>query len=342
MAAKKLDLASLRDRTAEASRGLSAADRDRRQRAAAELLALAPTRDLSIPLERIHARQGGDTRPLNPEHVVALAESIAVLGLIEAIAIDRRERLLAGGHRLFALRLLAQGDPQARLALWQTGTGARATGKRGRELRERVLGLDAGAMARFFPQGVPVRIHDLDAEADPQRALQIEVAENEKRRDYTRDEVLKLITRLRQHGYVIKHGKLKQGEKPLLPELSRVLGKSIRQVQRVLNGTPTPTRKQPTRARSAVAPEVPATIEALLALIDKSGLSRRRIAEQLHQSLAAPSGVTAASAPSAPSDAEQVRTDVLEALQEALRAAQDYLDAEGADLATQLAERCRS
>ncbi len=47
-----------------------------------------------------------DTRPLNPRHVESLAESIAVLGLIEPLVLDNQGRLLAGGHRLEAIRLL--------------------------------------------------------------------------------------------------------------------------------------------------------------------------------------------------------------------------------------------
>jgi len=47
-----------------------------------------------------------DTRPLNEAHVESLAESIAVLGLIEPLVTDQSGRLLAGGHRLAAIALL--------------------------------------------------------------------------------------------------------------------------------------------------------------------------------------------------------------------------------------------
>ncbi len=333
MAAKKLDLASLRQRTSDASKGLTAADRERRQRAAAEVLASSPARELTLPLDRIRPRQGGDTRPLHPEHVIALAESIAELGLIEAIAIDQGEHLLAGSHRLFALRLLATPDAQARLQLWNDGTASgrlRGGAAQQARLRARVLALDHAAANRVVPHGIPVRIHPLDAAAQPERALQIEIAETEKRRDYSRDEVLLLIERLQRHGYVIKHGKLKEGEKPLLPELSKVLGKSIRQVQRVLGGKPAAPRRKPLAEAG-----VPATAEALLALIDRTGLGRRHIAELLQRSL-----TSTGSLPVAVTPAASVRNDVLALLREALDAAQDFLDAEGVDLARRLRERC--
>jgi len=55
-----------------------------------------------MPLEAIKPRDA-DTRPLNPAHVEALAESIAALGLIDPLAVDKQGRLLAGGHRLAAI-----------------------------------------------------------------------------------------------------------------------------------------------------------------------------------------------------------------------------------------------
>ena len=57
---------------------------------------------------------GDRTRPLRASHVVALAESIAVLGLLEPLIVDTLGHLLAGAHRLAALRILATADAARR------------------------------------------------------------------------------------------------------------------------------------------------------------------------------------------------------------------------------------
>ena len=62
-----------------------------------------------MPLDAIKPRDA-DTRPLNPAHVEALAESIVALGLIEPLAVDKQGRLLAGGHRLAAIVQLKESD----------------------------------------------------------------------------------------------------------------------------------------------------------------------------------------------------------------------------------------
>jgi len=72
-----------------------------------------------IPTSLILQPAGGRTRPLDPAHVVTLAESIAALGLIEPVVVDRTGTLLAGGHRLAAVKLLVERDPIARVERFQ-------------------------------------------------------------------------------------------------------------------------------------------------------------------------------------------------------------------------------
>ena len=64
---------------------------------------------VNVPLVQIKVRKF-DTRPLNEDHVQALSESIAVLGLLEPLVVDKRSRLLAGGHRLAALYVLRNDE----------------------------------------------------------------------------------------------------------------------------------------------------------------------------------------------------------------------------------------
>ncbi len=154
------------------------------------------------------------TRALNSRHVRALAESIAAVGLIHPPALDRQGRLLAGAHRLAALRWLQSQDPPR--------------------------------FQELFGEGVPVRRMDFDAEADAQLALAVEISENERRRDYSSGEIVKLADRLQQAGfhYSAGGGRPKGGTKALMPALELIVGKSVRQLRRTLNpaGPPSPPK----------------------------------------------------------------------------------------------------
>jgi len=152
-----------------------------------------------IPLDAVLGRVGGlDTREPTAEALDAMAESLDALGLVEPLAVDKLNRLLCGKTRLLALRRLALKDPDR----W----------------------------AR-----VPVRRLDFDAEADPARALAVEVAENEQRRDYTAAEVRGLAERLQAAGFRAKPGRPRKGTRALLPALGAVVGKSKSTLLRLLD-----------------------------------------------------------------------------------------------------------
>ena len=183
-------------------------------------LAIAKSRGLdtssstsTLPLDSITDRVEGDSRPLNPAHVEELSDSIAVVGLIAPIAVDSQGRLLAGGHRRAAILLLQGRNPDA--------------------------------YAKQFLNGqVPIRRYDFDSKVEPDKALEIEASENEKRRDYTPAEVKAIANRLRVAGYRDAPGKPRKGEKALRPALELIIGKSIRQVRRYLNNSPAENGKQ--------------------------------------------------------------------------------------------------
>jgi ParB family transcriptional regulator, chromosome partitioning protein len=124
------------------------------------------------------------------------------LGLIQPIAVDAQGQLLAGGHRRAAIVHLKATDPVA--------------------------------FTKHFSAGVPVRRYDFNALEDPNLALAIEASENEKRRDYTAAEVRDLADRLKDAGYHHTKGRVKAGDKPLLPSLAVIVGKSERQIKRYL------------------------------------------------------------------------------------------------------------
>jgi ParB family transcriptional regulator, chromosome partitioning protein len=161
---------------------------------------------IHISLEEITDRPGGDTRSLNQAHVEALAESIAAVGLIQPIAVDIKGNLLAGGHRRAAIYHLSVFNPEA--------------------------------FNTYFSMGIPIRRYNFDASQDTEMALAIEATENEKRRDYTLEEVKDLAERLKLAGYNYTSGRPKKGQKSLIPSLSVIVGKSDKTIRRYLEDVP--------------------------------------------------------------------------------------------------------
>ncbi|MGI0488816.1 ParB N-terminal domain-containing protein [Pantanalinema rosaneae CENA516] len=196
--ARRRSAAELLDAADAAGTAIQAKDREAEARAELE-----KSRTSVLPLGKILDRTS-DTRGLSSQHVSELAESIAVLGLLEPLVVDQRGRLLAGGHRKAAVFVLKEANSKA--------------------------------YNKHFPEDlVPVRVVDFDAEEHPDLALQVEVTENEKRRDYTPEEVRALAERLRDAGYADVKGRPAKGEKALRPALEVIIGKSIRTVRRYLN-----------------------------------------------------------------------------------------------------------
>lgn len=137
-----------------------------------------------------------DTRPLDLLHVEQLAESIAILGLIEPLVVDDKGVLLAGAHRKSAIA--------------------------------QIQGLALAAYLTQFPKDMaPVRVMSFDAEQEPDLALQVEISEDEKRRDYTSTEIRALAERLRESGYTDILGR---------PAIEVIVGKSLGQGRRIKRG----------------------------------------------------------------------------------------------------------
>jgi hypothetical protein len=170
--------------------------------------------------------RNADTRPVNWEHVVSVAESIAALGLLQPPAVDREHRLVAGLHRLTACRMLAS-DAAGRVALVEAEP----------KLLERVKALPAleELPEPLLSGNIPVRVLvDLDSTKDIDRAVAAEAAENTARRQYTAKEVESIKARLIDLGYSEVRGRPRAGQKPLKPALSLVLGLGRTQTRAVL------------------------------------------------------------------------------------------------------------
>lgn len=187
-----------------------------------------------LDLDAIRPRPGGDTRKAGAEHVLELAESIAALGLLQPLAVDRIHHLVAGLHREVALRLLL--TPAA--ARVEVLAGCHGVDKL--DPRETARRLQALPDPKDLPEPlkagkVPCLVLvDLDAERDLDAALAAEAAENTARKQYTAPEVEAIAERLRAAGYRETAGRPGKGSKQLRPALASALGVHVSTVRRLL------------------------------------------------------------------------------------------------------------
>ncbi|MBA3683895.1 MAG: ParB N-terminal domain-containing protein [Planctomycetes bacterium] len=204
----------------------------------------------TLPLASIQPRPHGDARPLDAEHVIVVAESIITVGLLQPIAVDRKNRLVCGGHRLAAIQHLAANAPDA--------------------------------FAHRFPNGeIPVRIlSDLDAHADPSSARAAELEENEKRKGFTKDQVLALAEQLRQGGYHFTVGRPKAGEAALAPTLAVATGHSLRTIRRYLANDAAPATRSEIDALERAEHSLQRAAAAFRAVAQ--GSRRERVRRILH------------------------------------------------------------
>jgi len=129
--------------------------------------------------------------------VLSIATSIvAIKHLIQPIATDSNKYLVAGGHRLAALRLLS-ASPDDRVVMWTGMFGATPKG----EFLSQLQALPVRSLT------IAVNIIPFDSATEPDLARQIEVMENEKRKDYTHAQVSNLIQVLKEAGYQYEPGR---------------------------------------------------------------------------------------------------------------------------------------
>ena len=195
-------------------------------------------------------------RPLNPGHSLELAESIAAVGLLQFIVVDENLRLLAGGHRLNAIRLLRE-------VAQMSESEVREIFERGKDperLSKSEIATLKNAYEVHFKEGVVVRVLPTSGFAASEVRLQVEAIENEKRLDFSKDELAEIVSRLQAAGYRDTVGKPKVGQKVLSRELGRIMGKSRRTVFRLLHelrtGEKASERRKVSPAMEALAEEI--------------------------------------------------------------------------------------
>ncbi len=218
------------NRVAAAARNVSEQDRvlDAQDR---EVL---PQTVAIVPLATITMRQE-NTRAINAEHAVHLMISVLAVGLIEPIAVDKHNRLLAGLHRYSACAVLAESDADLRRARAAELLGLDVAHSADRELLDFIGEIDAAACQRALPKAsVPVRRYEFDAETEPEKALAVEIAENEIRRDYTAKEVRDWHRRLVEGGYISRVGRPRRWQQSATQALADIVGKSDRTIRRML------------------------------------------------------------------------------------------------------------
>jgi ParB-like chromosome segregation protein Spo0J len=216
-----------------------------------------------IPIANILPRPEGDFRPLDAGHVVTLAESMTLLGLLEPIVVDLEGHLLAGAHRLAALQLLAISDGEERRKAYigriqglaaikvpKKSKGAEGADEAAGEAEDtapklsatvesfakRIADLDnALVIAKYSAKlKIPVMAVDTSEKAGKALDLVVETTENGIRRQYSNDEINGLAVKLKKAGYTHRDGRPRQGEKAMIVVLESIVGKTTKHLKRIL------------------------------------------------------------------------------------------------------------
>jgi hypothetical protein len=208
-----------------------------------------------LPLESLGLRDDA-IRQVHEAHALDLALSIAAVGLIHFPVINARNEVIAGSQRLAALeflslfRTLPSHDIRRLYAYGHSANDQDSVGTPDDEdvLSDEQVALLKAGFERHFPRGIPVHRIDLDSLPVATQALTIETIENEKRLDFSKAELLSLVSRLKAAGFRDRAGRPRAGERTLAGELERITGKSRRTVFRLLEelrGQPSPTTERP-------------------------------------------------------------------------------------------------
>lgn len=210
----------------------------------------------SVLFSKIGQRPGGDLRMVSLPFVLdTLAPSIAGVGQIHPIVVDQDYKLVAGAHRLAACTLLAM-EPQARKdwVLRQVVDGLLVCDPNKAEH----YGNIAQLLEHKPSMPVLVRVVQINSDNDLQQA--IEIAENEVRRDFTREELVRIKELLEARGYSFGgQGGRPTKEQSSVPKEQRLgvhliaqsFHKSDRQVRRLL--APPKPPKQPVASTEKLA-----------------------------------------------------------------------------------------
>jgi ParB family chromosome partitioning protein len=204
----------------------------------------------TVPLESI-ADRPSSIRKVNPTEAMRRALSIAELGLLQNLVVDRDHVLIAGDHRRAALQTLRDvaGDlEKASDALLASGVVPADAG-RGDPAFVAMAELLAGGWTKHgFGKGIKVQVLDVSFATEPTRARLAEIAENEQRHNFTADDVKTAREVLLQAGFTEVRARPRKGEVPLMSALERMFSASRKTILKMLAapaGKPPPKKRPP-------------------------------------------------------------------------------------------------
>lgn len=216
------------------------------------------------PIEVIQPRREGNLRDIVPSHVFDLADSIAVVGNTQLMLTDMEYRLIAGGHRRCALRLMLLGDT----SFLDDRDDVEAWLKK--RYTEEAQELYRRGVETYFPDGqVKVAIADDLTVDDPDyliKARAKEAAENTRRLSFNREDIRGLAQQL--SGVEFTHltaGRPKEGgPKSLKSHLSLITGMSSKTIQRALNAPVEPIELDDAEVRALAYQKAARALDKLM------------------------------------------------------------------------------
>ena len=163
-----------------------------------------PATSILVDLDHI-TEMSTYTRTLREDHIKELTDSIATIDLEVPLVLITGNQLVAGRHRLHALRRLKDTKPER--------------------------------YDELFPSGVPAMLYDIGENPDTNAVLALELTENAMRRNLSPEERLRVLDNLRKQGHQLKRGRHKPDGSHLIPKLMEMLGVSKATVSRLLATT---------------------------------------------------------------------------------------------------------
>ena len=191
-------------------------------------------RSKSVDLASIGDRYKKGLRTPSVSKVVDLAKNISTSKLLQPLCVDNKNRVLAGMHRLMALRMLATPPDQRKKWIEEQLKSKKLRGVLTDDHVKLVARIHSGK-----PDEVQVQSFNFSSKRRKNRGVaeKIELDENEQRSDLSAEEIKGLVERLKEEGFTNTKGPRKDGVPSLNKKVAKLLGKSVSQAKRYINKT---------------------------------------------------------------------------------------------------------
>jgi hypothetical protein len=188
----------------------------------------------------IKKRINQDLRRVNLEHMIAIAKSVLQFGSLSPINVDTNHHLITGRHNLFACRLLALPPEERKPWVNNRIDAGDIIGKLTPNKEDELLSLDRR------PPEIEACINEFDSAKYSEYARQLEVIENEKRKNLEKEEVINRYKELAAMGYRSAVGKPKIGEITITSIIEREFGINAKTIWRYMNSDTAKEKARPT------------------------------------------------------------------------------------------------